>query len=314
MSAQEPVTQLDAQPFAPSQSARGLRGTLDLARDAAVQVAQDYRLLTLWTLGMLLPTALAVLPFWRTLASELDRSSRVAELARTFDLIVVQDLTNRLAPAGAALGGAALLSMVVALLSWPLLTGMVLTMVRAERRVGFTPLLQGAIAGYWRAARVGLWSIIPLGAAVALGTWASTAADGYAKRAVLESNATLAGRAAVLVTALLLLLVFVSIDAARAELGADPELRKGWRAWLRGIRLLQTRPLSVLALYLVPTLAGLLLATLLLAVRVRVAPVTGIRFVVGLILTQLAVAAIGWGRASRLLALSALARSPRASG
>jgi hypothetical protein len=314
MSAQEPVTQLEAQPLVPSHSARGLRGTLDLARDAAIQVAQDYRLLTLWTLGMLLPTALAVLPFWRTLASELDRSSRAAELARTFDLIVVQDLINRLAPAGAALGGAALLSMVVALLSWPLLTGMVLTMVSAERRIGFTPLLQGAIAGYWRAARVGLWSIIPLGAAVALGTWASTAADGYAKRAVLESNATLAGRAAVLVTALLLLLVLVSIDAARAELGADPALRKGWRAWLRGLRQLQRQPLSVLALYLVPTLAGLLLATLLLAVRLRVAPVTGIRFVVGLILTQLAVAAIGWGRASRLLALSALARSQRAGG
>jgi hypothetical protein len=284
---------------------------LALTRAAAVQVAQEYRLLSLWTLAMLLPTALAVLPFWRALASELDRSPRAAELARTFDLIVVQDLIHRIAPAGAALGGAGLLSMVVALLSWPLLTGMVLATMNAGRSLGFAALLQGAVGWYSRAARVGLWSIIPLGAAVALGTWASSAADGYAKRAVLESNATLAGRAALLVTGLLLLLVFVSIDTARAELGADPALRQGWRAWVRGLRQLTTQPASVLGLYLLPTLAGLLLATLLLAVRVQVAPVTGVRFLVGLILTQLAVAAVGWGRASRLFALSALARARR---
>jgi hypothetical protein len=58
----------------------------------------------------------------------------------------------------------------------------------------------------------------------------------------------------------------------------------------------------------------LLLAALLLAIRLQVAPATGVRFVVGLILTQLAVAAVGWGRASRLFALSELARSQRRSG
>lgn len=311
MSAQEPTTHLAPESFAPSQPSGSLRGALVLARAAAAQVARDYRLLTLWTLAMLLPTALAMLPFWRALASELDHSPRVAELARSFDLLVVQDLLNRLTPAGAALGGAGVLSLVVALISWPLLTGLVLTVVGSERPVGFAPLLQGAVGWYSRAARVGLWSLLPLGAAAALASWASAAADGYAKRATLESDASLAGRAALLVTALLLLIVFVSIDAARAELGADPALRQAWRAWLRGIRQLAARPLSVLGLYLAPTLAGLLLAAVLLAVRLQVPPVSGVRFVVGLVLTQLAVAAVGWGRASRLYALSALARSRR---
>jgi hypothetical protein len=313
MSAREPVTELAPERFARSHSPSGLRGTLALAHGAALQAARDYRLLTLWTLAMLLPTALAVIPFWRALANELDHSPRAAQVAQAFDLIVAQDLINRLAPAGAALGGAGMLSMVVALLSWPLLTGMVLTLDSDRRPGGFAQLLQGAVGWYSRAARVGLWSIIPLAAAAALGNWATTAAEGYAKRAVLESNATLASHTAILVTALLLLLVFVSIDAARAELGADPELRQAWRAWLRGLRQLRARPLSVFGLYLAPTLAGLLLAAALLALRLQVAPITGVRFVVGVILTQLAVAAIGWGRASRLFALSALARAQHRS-
>ncbi len=314
MSAHEPATDLASEPFPSSHPSSSWRGTLALARAAVVQVAQEYRLLSLWTLIMLLPTALAVLPFWRALASELDHSPRAVELARTFDLTVVPDLVNRLAPAGAALGGAGLLSLVVALLSWPLLTGLVLTAAIGDRPLGFAQLLQGAVGWYSRAARVGLWSLIPLGAAAALANWASTAADGYAKRALLESSADLAGRAALLVTALLLLLVFVSIDAARAELGADPALRQAWRAWARGLRQLMAQPLSVFGLYLAPTLAGLLLAAALLAVRVQVAPVTSVRFVVGLVLTQLAVAAVGWGRASRSFALIALARSRRAGG
>ncbi|HEY3253771.1 MAG TPA: hypothetical protein VGJ91_07480 [Polyangiaceae bacterium] len=56
---------------------------------------------------------------------------------------------------------------------------------------------------------------------------------------------------------------------------------------------------------------ALLLATLLSLLRVHVSAASRTGFLIGALITQLAVASVGWGRASRLFALSALFRAER---
>jgi hypothetical protein len=95
-------------------------------------------------------------------------------------------------------------------------------------------------------------------------------------------------------------------EAARAHLAVDAELRSGWRAWLRGMMLLGQRPLTVLGLFLVPTVAATIAAALPLLVRIRLVGSNGLIFWVAFLMTQIGVAAIGWGRAARIFALTQL--------
>jgi hypothetical protein len=133
----------------------------------------------------------------------------------------------------------------------------------------------------------------------------------YGARAILESQATWAMRGAWVSTLAVLVVAHATVEAGRAELGADDRLRSAWRAWLRGVSLTMRRPLSVVGLYLGVTLTSGCVASALLLLRVRVTG-GGVGVVsIGFVVTQLAVAALGWGRASRLFALVRVARSER---
>jgi hypothetical protein len=79
-------------------------------------------------------------------------------------------------------------------------------------------------------------------------------------------------------------------------------------AWLRGTRKALRQPLQTLLLYLVPTALSLFVAALLLVLRLHLSAASRIGFSSGALVTQLAVASIGWGHASRLFALTALLR------
>jgi hypothetical protein len=99
------------------------------------------------------------------------------------------------------------------------------------------------------------------------------------------------------------------VEAGRAELAADERLRSAWRAWIRGVRLTLRQPLPVLGRYIGATLVSLLVASVLLLIRLRLVGGSSGGFWLGFVVTQLAVAALGWGRASRLFALTTLIRS-----
>src|SRR5690349_4783645 len=100
-----------------------------------------------------------------------------------------------------------------------------------------------------------------------------------------------------------------TIEAGRAEYGANDALRSGFGAWLRGVRLVARDPLRTMGAYFGATLASFVIAVPLLVMRLQISgPGVG-ALVVGFVLTQLGVASLGWGRAARLFALTAIARS-----
>jgi hypothetical protein len=295
--------------FSKIHAASARRDSIPSVLSSAMRRGFEPRLLVLFTLGTLLPTTFVAVPVWRVLADALDHVPRVPELARHFDMTTFEDLSSVLGRASKPLGGVVSLATLLAAALGPFFTGMLLASAHAERALGFGGLLEGGLRSYGRAFRLWLFSLIPLGLAASLAGLASGAADDFGKHAVLESQATLASRAALLVSGLVLLWVHVSMEAGRAELGAHAGLRSGFRAWLAGARRSVRQPGSVLALYLGASALSLLLALVLLLIRVRVTGADSVSFWFGVLLTQLAVASIGWGKASRLFALSALARA-----
>jgi hypothetical protein len=271
--------------------------------------ALEWRLLVLWTLGTLVPTAVATVPAWRLFSRTFDNSAHASEIARRFDMLAFEDVGAVFEGAAPALGGATLLATLLTLLISPLLAGASLAAARAAAPIGFTALLQEGVGWYGRMFRMLMVSLLPLAAVGGLASLAFKGAHKYGRHAILESNATWALRAAWLVTILVFVIAHASVEAGRAELGADERLRSAWHAWLRGARRMMSRPLMVLGLYLGVTLAGGVVAAVLLLVRLRITGASIGGFLAGLVVAQLAVAALGWGRASRLFALARLARA-----
>ena len=276
----------------------------------ALSGALQWRLLIGWTLLMLLPTAVMAMPLWRMLGSLLDASPRAAEAARRFDVLVLEDVMVGFAHGGAAVAGAATMATILALLLSPLGAALAVTAARQPARtLGWVALLQGAIAGYGRMFRMMLVSLVPLGVVGGIGAAASALAHKRAETAILESQADRASQVATLLTVVVFVLIHATVEAGRAQLAADESLRSAWRAWIRGLRLTLRQPLAVLGRYVGATLVSLLVASVLLLLRLRIVGGNGATFWLGFLVTQLAVAAIGWGRASRLFALTALTRS-----
>ena len=124
---------------------------------------------------------------------------------------------------------------------------------------------------------------------------------------ILESVSKQRGDIVMWVIGIASLLVWSSIESARAALAADPALRSAFRAWLRGLKLMLRRPLSVLLIVLVTVVIGAGLATLLQQPAMRNVSASG--WMIWL-LAQLAVLVIWWTRIARLSALTAISPLP----
>jgi hypothetical protein len=275
----------------------------------ALTGALQWRLLVVWIVGLLLPTAVVAMPLWRTIGSVFDFSPHAAEIARRFDLLAIEDLGVVLGRNAASVSGAMTASMLLMTLALaPLLAGVTLTAAGARQPLGLVALLQGGVAWYFRMLRLSLVSLVPLGVLVGgLSAAGFALAKKHAEKALTQTSAESGTTWAMVLTLVVFVLVHATVEAARAQYLADERLRSGWRAWVRGVRQLLRRPVAVVALYAGPSLLGLVAAALLLLVRVRISAASFGGFLVGFVLVQLAVAAVGWGRASRLFALSALA-------
>ena len=274
---------------------RGLRGAL------------QWRLWLLWALATLACALLGALPAWGWLSSLLDHSVHAGAIAAgTAPALLVEALTARDAPLpllGASSLGAGLLMLLVS----PLLAAATVAAFRSQARPGFGDLLRGAIGEYGPMLRMLLWSVVPLGIALAVGGMLLGAnADAHA-HAVLASELDTGRHLALAAGGLLFLLAHAGLEAGRGWLAADGRLRSALKAWWRGMRLLARRPVAVLAVWLVTTAAGLLLAALVLALRQRVDASGMAGFLVALLLPSLAVAALAWGRIARLYGMAALA-------
>lgn len=274
---------------------------------ATMQKALQWRLLVAWLVAMFLPTLVVWLPLSALLASVLDYSPRAHELARHFDALMFEDLGMAFAHGGIAVGGAATLAGIVTMLLAPLYAGMVATVARSEgdgaAPLGFVALVAGGLGWYWRMFRVALVALVPYGVVGMIAGVAFKAAAHRAEMATSEAQASHAQLLATIVVVVVGVVAHATVEAARAQLVAEPSLRSAWRAWWRACRRLR-RPLPLLARYLAPTAIALAVASVLLLIRVRIAGYNFALFIVGFVFTQAAVAAIGWGRAARLLALS----------
>jgi hypothetical protein len=268
----------------------------------------DVRLLLLWVLGTLAPALIAALPIWRTLASLLDFSPLSPDVARHFDALLFEDLMGGFRTLRPAHEGFLIVAVACFVLISPLLTAAMLATAQAGPSSGFVPLLQSALAWYGRSFRLWLVTLIPVAALFGVAGWLSKTASAYGERASLESSASLAGHLALAVTVVLAALLHVTVEAGRAELAANPQRRSVIFAWLAGVRKALARPTETLVLYLAPSAFSLSVAAVLLAVRVRVTGASWFGFALGAVITQLAVAVIGWGHLSRLIALSRLFR------
>ncbi|WP_338681161.1 hypothetical protein OPV09_08135 [Janthinobacterium sp. TB1-E2] len=275
----------------------------------ASRAALQWRLLLLWAGLLLIPAIVAVIPLWRTLSASLDQAVHAAALAQQLDLMTLADLAANASRNGAAISQAAIAGIVLTLLLSPLLSGLVVTAARAPAPLGFGPLLTGAFSAYGRMLRMLLWSIVPLGLALAIGAGALKLADKHAATAILEADADLARHLALLFAGVLFLLACATLDAGRAALAVDRRRTSAVKAWWRGLGMLRRRPLASLAIYLAITVLGLALYALLGVARLNLAGPGPLAIVAGLLATQLAALVLAWMRSARLFALIGVKRS-----
>ncbi len=271
--------------------------------------ALEWRLLTLFTGAVLWTTMVATFPAWRVLASVLDDSPRAKEIASSFDLLAFEDIGMAMIRSGAPVTGGAALAMLLGAFSWPFLAAMAVGAAGGPRARTFAEVLEGGIAYYTRMFRIGLVAIVPYALVGAVAAATFRGARQFGRHAILESQASLGYRAAMAVTLVVFVLIHATLEAGRASFGADAALRSGWSAWWRGLALTRRDPLRVLGTHLGATLASYAIAFAILVLRLRLSGPSWPALAIGFILTQLAVASLGWGRAVRLFGLTALARS-----
>ncbi|MDR3481512.1 MAG: hypothetical protein P4L91_12475 [Burkholderiaceae bacterium] len=273
----------------------------------AARFALQWRLLLLWLAVLLIPTALAALPFWQVFATSLDHSVYAPQLAQRLDANSVADLVTVLQLNAIALKSAGIVSLVMSLLLSPFLSGMAITAAKASERLGFGALIHGGVAEYGRLLRLLLWGALPLGVAGGLGAGAMHLADKFAEKAILESNADLARHAALLLCVVLFLIADATLDAGRAQFALSVRRRSAIKAWWRGLKLIFKRPLASIGLYALLSVIGFVAAAALGVLRMNLPHASVLALPASLLLMQLSVAAIAWLRGARLFALVQLA-------
>lgn len=277
----------------------------------AARAALQWRLLLIWLAAVLLPSLLLALPVWSVLSDVLGHSVRAPELARALDLIAFADVAGELRRNLVALQAGALAALAATLLLSPFLTGVIATAGRAHETARFRELFAGGMAEYPRMFRMLLWGVVPLGVALGAGAALGEAAEKYALDATLASDAWRWSTAAHIVTAVLLLLANLTLDAGRAQLAVDRRRTSAVKAWWWGLKLLLRRPSAVVGAYLALTVGGVLLAALLALARLQVAGSNVLLLVAAFVLAQLIALAVAWMRAARLFALMTVSATNR---
>ena len=271
--------------------------------------AFQWRLLVLWAAGLLLPTLVAVVPINIALSERLDHSVHAQEIASKFDLAWMFEVFAPIVKyQSSIINASGIVALVLTLLLSPWLTGMVVASIRAGQSLRFGNLLQFGLREYGRMARMLLWAIVPLGIAFGLSAPVSKWAQHQGETAILQSNADNASLIATIVLAVLVLLAHATIESGRAMLAVDPSRRSAVKAWWRGVKLLVRRPIAVLVVYVGTLLVGEGLGIAFGLLRTTVSAATLGGTILGVLVVQLVVAAVAWGRIARLYGLSALAR------
>jgi hypothetical protein len=281
--------------------------TPGLWRRALARGAQ-WRLLLLYLAALALPALLAALPVVGFLGELLDHSPQAPGLVRALDSAATIELMRQFDELNAAramapgLFAAALVALGLA----PLLAAATVAVARAEEPLDFRALLHGTGEYCGRLLRMAAVAALPLGVAAGIAALAFRLAKKASEAAVLETAAQRNSRLALAVSVLSVLLAHVTLEAGRAHFGAQPERRSAFLAWWSGVRLLVRHPLRVLGLCAVTSALGLGLAAALMAAHLHVPQRGGGTVLLAVALAQLALAAVAWGRSSRMAGLTEL--------
>ncbi|MEO5566410.1 MAG: hypothetical protein ABIR05_07115 [Luteimonas sp.] len=274
---------------------------------AALAASLQWRMLLLWIIATLIPTLLVATPIGMSLQAQFGHSVHAAEIAAGRDLpLLLQGLMSAAEHMGWLGVGMGMSTLLMLLLS-PWLSGMVVASLRAGRRLGFGELIHGGLTEYGRMLRMLLWSVLPVGIALAIGGGVMGAMRKSVEDAILASDVDTATRTGLIVAAIVFVLAHATVEAGRGWFGADPGLRSAIRAWWRGLKLLVRRPLATLLVYLVASLVGYGFALLFAWLRVRVDGVGTGAFLLSLLCGQGIVAMLAWGRIARLYGMADLA-------
>ncbi|MET0807679.1 MAG: hypothetical protein ABWX93_02855 [Pseudoxanthomonas sp.] len=282
------------------------------AAPRAARSALQWRLLLLWTLLMLIPTAILTMPMWTVLTTGLDHSVHAATLAKQLDMTVFTDLMSLHGKHAEAFNVAGMLALATTLLLSPLLTGMAATASRAPETLGMRALVAGGLSEYPRMFRMLVWSVVPLGIALAIGGAATDAVGKELDKAVVAADVDLIGYAATALAVLLFAFAHATLDAGRAALTIERRRTSAVKAWWSGLKLVLRRPLASMGVYFIISIVGLALAAALAVGRINVSGWNMGGFLLALLLVQLTVVVLGWMRSARLFAMVELARSQKA--
>lgn len=282
------------------------------AAPRALRSALQWRLLLLWVLLMLIPTAILTMPLWTVMTTGLDHSVHAAAFARQLDMTVFADLMSMHGKQVEAFNLATMLALATTVLLSPLLTGMAATASRATETPGLRALLAGGFSEYPRMLRMVVWSVVPLGIAVAVGGAAMGAVDKQLDKAIVAADVDLIGYAATALAVLLFTFAHATVDAGRAALTIERRRTSAVKAWWSGLKMVLRRPLASLGVYAAISVVGLAVAAALTVGRINVAGSNMGMFLAALLLVQLTVAVLGWMRSARLFAMVELARSQKA--
>ena len=271
-------------------------------------VAMHWRLLLLWVLLLLLPTAVVSFPFWRALSGTIDHSVHVQAWANQFSASMFGDAMAAM-KVSTWFNGVAILGMLLTVLMSPFLNGMVVGSGRAGRALGFSHLLQCGIVEYGRMFRVMLWAILPYAIMGGLAGLAMHMSGDIGDKSVLQSDADRASHLALFVVVVVFVLAQVVVESSRAAFIADTGLRSATRALGRGFMQLLRRPFSSVLSFVLISMIGYALAFAIGISRIHT-PALGVAgLLLAFVLTQLVVLVIGWVRVARLLALAEVSRS-----
>jgi hypothetical protein len=274
--------------------------------------ALQWRLLLLWWASLLVPGALAAVPVASFFAVNLDHSTRAKQVVARMDGSTFIELLRRLGEPGTAsamggmLAGAALVAL---LLTGPALSGALVTAARSDEPLPLQRLLVGAGEFYGRMLRTFLLGLVPLAAAAGLVALLIKAVSKANERAVWEADAHARLRGGLLLSAAVLFVFHLLVDAARAHFAAEPTRRSALIALWNAARLLARRPLRVLAVGATGTAVGLGLAAVLMALRIQVNQAGVAGMALAWMLAQAAHLAVGWGKGARIFGLAELVRT-----
>jgi hypothetical protein len=192
------------------------------------------------------------------------------------------------------------------------MAGVMVTAARSDEPLPLQRLLAGGGEMYGRMLRVALVGLVPLGAGGGLAALAMRMASKANERAIWESDASARIRNHAILAAVVFFAFHLLVDAARAHFAAEPTRRSAALALWGGVRLLIRRPLRMLAIGAVGTLAGLGVAFLFMALRLRIEQAGTFSIAAAWVMAQLAHVSVGWGRGTRIFGLTELIRADSA--